>query len=1208
MTTPAHDIEAVKKKTNRAQADAADPQASVWVNANAGTGKTHVLTLRVLRILLSGTPPERILCLTYTKAAAAEMSKRIFDQLGSWVTATNAALQPRLRDITGTEASEKDLDFARTLFTAAIETPGGLKIQTIHAFAERLLQRFPLEAGVPPGFKILDDEKGRELKARAIEQTLLEATSSPSSTLGKALTSIIRYAADSNFDELLSKTIAERAWLEAASRFDLGAKSADFAGAESYLRTTFGVRKTATLASIEKERAALLSDAELRDLRDHLAGGGKTDMAHSVTLAEALSQASAAQRGATLSEYFLTGNGDGKRASLMSKKLGEDRGDLLSLAQKAQDRCFDLTAEFKALALVDANAALYRLAGAVLQRYTDAKASSGALDFDDLIQKTTSLLNTSDQAQWVLFKLDGGLDHILVDEAQDTSPAQWQIVEALSREFFSGSSARDVKRTVFAVGDEKQSIYSFQGAAPEQFAEVGKRVEALTLQAATPWRRVPLNLSFRTVQPVLDAVDGVFSNAETTPGLTAEASHIKHIASRFGQSGLIEIWPTEKSIEAEQSSPWTPLDDNAARAPANQLADRIAGTIEGWLKNKEKLVSEDRPIRAGDVLILVRKRNPFAVPMVSALKARGIPVAGSDRIALTDQIAVQDLLALGDFLTLPEDDLALATVLKGPLFDFDDDDLLTLAHGRKATLWKAFLAASDTMPKFKAAADTLKRWRSKADFTPPFEFFSALLDREGARSKMLHRLGPESADAVDEFLDVALAYDDNEPPSLTGFLANLRNASREIKRDMDHARDEVRVMTVHGAKGLEAPIVFLSDTCTTVSGDIAGTRLLKMPDVARPTATPPPVIWQVKGTSKLAAVRAATLSKEAREREERNRLLYVAMTRARDRLYVSGFEGKNGRTSGCWYDLIFNGLSETCVKTGSGGDMVWRIETSQSEAPEKPKLAHSGAVQAQKLPPFAERRAAAEPQLSMPLAPSRLEPYAPDNEGEPLVLTRAPNDPSSEPGLPSPPALASGNRFLRGTITHALLQYLPEIAEGERKAAATGLVTARGAALTSKARISIVKETLAILNSSDFAAIFSSDSRAEVPISAVLPRPSGKGLALSLSGQIDRLLVTEEEVMIIDYKTNRPPPVELLSVAPAYLYQLAAYALALADIYPGKRLRAALLWTDGPRLMEIPANVLREYGERLWKLDPASLNGTTLDVSGGDTYVPAPNQ
>ena len=1190
---PVRDIAAVRASTNRAQADAADPQASVWVNANAGTGKTHVLTLRVLRILLTGTPPERILCLTYTKAAAAEMSKRIFERLGNWATASDKDLTPVLREITGTDPTAKELNFARTLFTRAIETPGGLKIQTIHAFAERLLQRFPLEAGVPPGFKILDDEKGKELKARAIEATLLDATASRTAPLAKALETAIRYASDANFDTLLSKAITERAWLDAASRFDLGGVPDDFAAAEAYLRRTFGVRQKVTALQIETERAGVLPEADLRTLRDHLATGGATDVKHSAKITEALAQQGASQRGTVLADYLLTDGGDGKRKSLMSKALGDGRGDLLVLAQSAQDRCFDLTAELRALALTDATAALYRLAGAVLQRYTDAKAAAGTLDFDDLIQKTTSLLSTSSQAEWVLFKLDGGLDHILVDEAQDTSPEQWAIIEGLAREFFSGSGARQDVRTVFAVGDEKQSIYSFQGAAPEKFAEVGRRIEAMTRDAGALWRRVPLNLSFRTVQPVLDAVDDVFKSSSTTPGLTTQAQTIEHIASRFGQSGRIEIWQTEKPGDVTPASPWLPLDDSAERAPANQLAERIAATIKGWLDTGTMLAPEGRPIRAGDVLILVRKRNPFAVPMVAALKARGIPVAGSDRIALTDQIAVQDLLALGDFLTLPEDDLALAAVLKGPMFDFDDDDLLEIAHGRASkTLWRAFLAASSKKSKYKPAAETLKRWRSKADFTPPFEFFSSVLDRDGARSKMLHRLGPEAADAIDEFLDLALAYDDANPPSLTGFLANLRAADREVKRDMDHARNEVRVMTVHGAKGLEAPIVFLPDTCSTMTGDGAGTKLLKLPDAARPEGTPPPVIWQIKGTSRIAPIQAATRAKDARDSEERNRLLYVAITRARDQLYVCGFEGKSGRTEGCWYDLIFDSLASRFDKIDAGnGSFIWRLETPQLASPEAAKPSHSDAHVSKPLPPFAQRRANAEPQLSVPLAPSRLEPYAPHSEGKPLLAPRSAREPSLDQGLPSPSALVANNRFLRGTITHALLQYLPEIAEAERRAAATGFVAKRGASLPAKARISIVQETLAVLGSTDFAPLFSTASRAEVPISTVIPRPNNvKGPALRLTGQIDRLLITPSDVMIIDYKTNRPPPLQLSAVAPAYLYQLAAYALALQEIYPGHRLRAALLWTDGPRLMEIPEDILRDYGMRLWKLDITSLD------------------
>ncbi len=942
--------------------------------------------------------------------------------------------------------------------------------------------------------------------------------------------------------------------------------------------------------SLAEAAAVVLSETDLISLRDHLAGGGKTDLKHSQTLGEALAQKSIGTRTACLAEYFLTGK-DEPRASLMAKKLADERGDLLATAERAQSAFHKLNEERKALAAVDATIALYRLADAVLHRYRDAKASSGALDFDDLIDKTGSLLRTSDSAEWVLYKLDGGLDHILVDEAQDTSPVQWEIIEALAREFFSGSSARDVVRTVFAVGDEKQSIYSFQGAEPEKFDHMGQRFAQFAAEVQARWRHVPLNLSFRSVQPILDAVDSVFADPGRTPGLTASPQSIRHIASRFGHAGLIEVWPLESYSETAQADPWKPLDDTSERAPASRVAERIAATIDDWIKRGERLPSLDRPIRPGDVLILVRKRHPFAIPMVAALKARGIAVAGSDRIQLTEQVAVQDLLTLGDFLTLPEDDLALATVLKSPLFNLTDDDLLAVAPDRKGALWKAFLSNADTNTRLRQAAETLKRWRAKADFTPPYEFFAALLDRDGGRSQMLNRLGPESADAIDEFLDAALNYDDGAPPSLTGFLAAMRQGRREIKRDMEHGRDEVRVMTVHGAKGLEAPIVFLPDTCTTASGESPGARLVELNHVPRPPGSPSPILWAVKGTSRIDAVQQAQSDTDRRDREERSRLLYVAMTRARDRLYIAGFEGRKGRSSGCWYDCIAEALETKMAPFAyPGGLEVKRLEGLQSEPPKKEKSAPSGMHAPKPLPDFAKKRAPAEPQLTVPLSPSRLEPYAPDAEGEPIITREA--APGEVRDRPSPALLAAGNRFLRGTLTHALLEHLPSLPENLRNGAAAAFVEKRGVGLNKKARASVVKETLAILTRPEFRDLFSETSRAEVPIAATLPRPSGKGPALKLSGQIDRLAVTGHEVLIVDYKTNRPPPSDPGNVAPAYLYQLAAYVLALGEIYPGKRVRAALLWTDGPHLMEIPEATIRHYVSRLWDLDTATLDAT----------------
>lgn len=1184
-------VEDIQRDTNVNQSAASHPQNSAWVNANAGTGKTHVLTLRVLRLLLANVRPERILCLTFTKAAAAEMSKRVFDRLAGWVTMDEAKLRDDLTKVTGEAVSEALIAHARTLFAHAIETPGGLKVQTIHAFAERLLQRFPLEAGVPPDFKILDDAAANDLKAEAIEATLTLATNNPGSTLGRALEVVIRYAADSQFDQLISKAVEERKWLEATAHVNPRDVVEELSAMDVFLRQQLGVRTAIAAADLYRECAGVLSENDLRELYELLATGGKTDTGHSAKLAAAIGENDHRQRADILSDYFLTDKGEATRKSLMTKGLSEAKPGLHDRCQRAQQNFFSLTRELRALTLVEASLALYLIAGDVLRRYASARNTAGALDFDDLILKTRDLLASENgQADWVLFKLDGGLDHILVDEAQDTSPEQWDIVSGLAREFFSDVGAGAVTRTVFAVGDEKQSIYSFQGAAPEMFAKMGKTFAALAEEAQRTWKRVPLTLSFRTVSPVLRAVDDVFDDPRRTPGLTADGGSITHVANRIGHAGLVEIWDTEKSEDAAEADPWQPLSDGKEQSPANRLAERIAETIKSWRDNRELLLSENRPITPGDILILVRKRHPFAVPMVAALKRRGIAVAGSDRIRLIDQIAVQDLMVLGDFLTLPEDDLALATVLKSPLFDLDDHDLLDIAYGRgQKTLWKALIEKAGAKPAYAFAADTLRRWRAKADFTPPFEFFSGLLERDGMREKMLNRLGPEAADVIDEFLDLALSYDEGDPPSLTQFLSKLRAANPEVKRDMDHGRDEVRVMTVHGAKGLEAPIVFLPDTCTTASGEDATSRLVKLGDLPRPDGLAEPIVWTVKGTSKVPAVVNARARKDELDAEERNRLLYVAMTRARDRLYVAGFEGKRGRATGCWYDVISSalvpGMSEI---VRADGQKIWRTETPQVAEPEKPKHEKGAERAALARPEFATRRAAAEPKLSVPLAPSRLEPYAPDAEGEPTGPARL--DAAITNDSPSPLSVGGPNRFLRGTITHALLQHLPSIDEDRRKEIAEAFVARRGSALPAKVRDSVVKETLAILRDSSFSAIFGPQSVAEAPLAAVIPRPSGTGPALDLSGQIDRIAITASEVLIVDYKTNRPPPAEVHQVAAAYLYQLAAYRLSLAEIYPGKTIRTALLWTDGPRLMEIPSDVLDGYAARLWDLDLGSLD------------------
>ncbi len=719
----------------------------------------------------------------------------------------------------------------------------------------------------------------------------------------------------------------------------------------------------------------------------------------------------------------------------------------------------------------------------------------------------------------------------------------------------------------------------------------------MAADAGELWRQVPLDLSFRTVAPVLDAVDAVFSDPARTPGVTSGAAFIGHIARRFDKAGLVEIWPAEPFEDAVQTDAFDPLAEAPVRSPVTRLANRIADTIAGWIARGEKLASEDRPIRAGDMLILVRKRRPFAGAMVAALKARGVAVAGADRIRLTDQIAIADLMALGDFLTLPEDDLALAEVLKSPFFDLDDDDLLAISRGRKGALWSALIAHAADAPRFAHAADTLKRWRARADFTPPFEFFATLLDKEGMRTRLLSRLGLDAADAIDEFMNLALTYDDRAPPSLSGFLSWLREGTREVKRDMEHGRDEVRVMTVHGAKGLEAPIVFLPDTCTTAAVGGSGASLVKLANTVRPAGTPDPWVWCVKGSSRISAIETTRVRLRDAETAERNRLLYVAMTRARDRLYVAGFEGKRGRAEGCWYDIIGAGLDGLLTTVDTAEGQVRRISAPQTGEIEKPRVDAEATHAAKEPPAWARAPAPKEPQLAVPLAPSSLAPYDSDAEGEPIAPA-AKDQAGDEPPTPSPRALADQSRFLRGTLTHALLEHLPSLPSATWPKAARAFVTQRGGGLTRRSIDSIVREALLILADPAFAPIFGPGSRAEVPIVAELPRPSGRpgsdrlrqGPALRLTGQIDRLAILDQSVLIIDYKTNRAPPATLADVAETYLYQLAAYRMALGAIFPGKAVRAALLWTDGPLLMEIPSPRLDEFTEKLWALDPARLD------------------
>ncbi len=859
------------------QIAAADPDRSVFVSANAGSGKTHVLVQRVINLLLRGEDPAKILCITFTKAAAANMATRVFETLAEWTTLGDAALDEKIKATTGKPSDAALRRRARRLFANALETPGGLKVQTIHAFCTRLLHQFPFEADVAARFEVLDDAATSQLLNELTLEVMLEGAADADGPLGQALATAIVSAADITFKEVIAEAIADRdrvtAWVERAG---------GVAQVVAELTRTFGLRPGDSVQAVEDEyfSVALIPQSEWPALIAVLESGAKTDGERAAALSAA-ANTTGRERVENYLDVFCTDK-RAARASVMTKPLVAKHPEWGQKVADEQQRVCALVGRELALRARDRSAALITVADAVIERYRAEKERRGVLDYEDLIAKTLALFQKT-SAAWVLYKLDLGIDHVLVDEAQDTSPEQWRIIGTLVSEFVQAGARPDVKRTVFAVGDEKQSIFSFQGASPVAFAEMREYFRRLHERSDVIFSTESLHYSFRSAPQVLEAVDTVFERPEAFAGLSSGESKTVHQALPDAAPGEVEIWelaaPDEKD-EGKQG--WdAPFDTATETSPAIKLATRIARTVKGWIA---------QGTRPRDVLILVRQRGPFFEAVIRALKKAEIEVAGADRLVLTEHIAIMDLLVLGDALLLPDDDLALATVLKSPLFGFSEEQLFTLAYDRKGPLRAVLRAKSGDDPTFAAASAALDDLADQARALSPFAFYAELLGPRLGRKKILARLGHEAADPLDEFLNLALTYEQRETPSLQGFLDWVRAAQSEVKRDMEMARDEVRVMTVHGAKGLEAKTVILVDTTTTRPEGAHPPRLLTVPLTgAAPDASG--LVWAAardKDAGPMADARQRAIDAA---KDEYRRLLYVGLTRAAERLVVCGTKG-----------------------------------------------------------------------------------------------------------------------------------------------------------------------------------------------------------------------------------------------------------------------------------------------------------------------------
>ncbi len=1031
--------------TNTDQLRASNPFDSVWVSASAGTGKTKVLTDRVLRLLLQATTPERLLCLTFTKAAAAEMENRINSVLKKWAICSEKDLCEEIEGLTQETPEQETIDKARSLFSKALETPGGMKIMTIHSFCQSLLKRFPLEADVPPHFEVIDDLTALSMKEQILNEVLTNTS------LADSLQQLVSFINADSLMDLFGRILNETSKINRLTEH--------FPGSINTL--IFNIKQ-------------------------------KFNIQEYLTEKQIINNFCSEDEWPTLKTYYLTQN------DTIRKKVEDDSKSLKAL---------ETNEKLKAFKIVQATETLLQIALKVIEKYQALKMHSALLDYADLIEKTNDLLSKSNMAAWVLYKLDGGLDHILVDEAQDTNRAQWNIIRAIAEEFFSGEDASDRIRTLFVVGDKKQSIFSFQGADPIAFEEMRNYFEKRIIDSQNNFHNIPLNYSFRSTEPILRLVNYLLNNEQAKNGVLADNETAFHLANRSDDAGLVEIWPVEETQATDTPDPWKPpIERKENESAMKRLIDKIADKIKNMI-GQDILLSQNRPVQAGDILILLQKRGKMMAQIVRALRERQIPVAGVDRLILSEHLAIQDLIALTEFVLQPQNDLNLANLIKSPILGLTENDLYQVCINRdKETVWTRL---QKLYPQY---AEILKQIMNIADKTPPFEFFSTVLGAFGIRKKFIARFGVEVNEALDEFLALSLNFEQTNTPSLQGFLAWFSHHEIEIKRDLDNSGiDAVRIMTVHGSKGLQGNIVFLPDTCSSRSKPQTGGDFIWLDNEVP--------LWIPNSNLRPSCLEDYFDNITHLNNQERRRLLYVAITRARDRLYIAG-DGKKSNNN--WYDLIVNALPQELQPDKDG---IIRWESKQ----QKIRQQKSGAIlqnDYETLPSWAEKIPPKEEPIAAPISPSKLGDTEEEWIAEESIL-----QPNQELAL------------RRGTLIHKLLQYLPELPADQRLAFVQKMWPSD---------IELPQNLLDIFDKPELKDLFGTNSLAEVPVIGTI---DGK----TVSGQIDRLVALQNEVKIIDFKTNRFVPKEVPDI---YKKQLNAYKDLLKIIFPDKMIKSYILWTQ----------------------------------------------
>jgi ATP-dependent helicase/nuclease subunit A len=1134
-------IQTLKAEHLKRQNSASNPVHSVWVSANAGAGKTHILVERIIRLLLPPyqCQPHKILCITYTKAAAAEMTERLFKRLGSWITKSDTELSLEIATMIGHTPTQDDMIMARRLFAKALETPGGLKIQTIHGFCEHILRRFPVESGFRKDFTLLSDGDLKSLYLNALEYVSMHALKNPLSPLTEAFKEVSKVY---NFHTLIELLMNSRKIYHSVTQNGLPFWDS------SRLADSLGLPIDCDMHTIYDDFLNLIDDEKLLCLVSALESGKTNDK----KCAEILKHI----RINNLDDFeawqalFLT-----KTKTMVSRERFITN-DIKKNFPELSEYIYGLYDAFSRTYHHHNGFLIYNITQHIslillsVYHYVDTvKQEQGACDFDDIILRTRGLLSDNQIAPWVLWKLDGGIDHILVDEAQDTAPEQWDIIRSLSQEFFVGDGASIKHRTIFAVGDEKQSIYGFQGAAPEKMSQNAVFFEQAALNINHQWSIEYLRGSFRSSPAIMRLVDSVFQNEAASGVLFGNTDKIEHYAVANEGPGYIEVMPPVIPLDTDMPDAWTsPLDSISATSSKAINAKRIALKIQDILQSSQLLPSTGRPAEPKDIMILLQKRDATMRCLIRELKSLNIPVAGLDRIDLLSEVAILDILALIDFTLYPDDDLSLAQILRSPLCDISEEDLFQLAHNRSGKLWQCLTLRKNENTHFLNAYEFLNAVLRRSDYESPYDFLSFILENAQGRKKFIARLGVDCIDGLDEILNKALNFVTTNSPSLQGFVQSVRVSRGSEKRDSDTSDNTIQIMTIHGAKGLESPIVFLPDCC-----DLPRTNadLHKRFIVTSDTI---PMIIKEGGQHQIVLDQKEFLKK--RDEDENRRLLYVALTRAKDWLFIGGklrkAPSKNYKIpEKSWYHYITQGLLSL--------EDTQIIDTENSDFPTYiyQDSAKNDVLYQQKLDVTQNSN-----NVPLPAWAWCVFNQTTDDDDAVIAPSHA-NDKASDTEYD----VNDTNARTRGIVIHKLLELLVNIKPMQRRQAADNFL--KNYNLPLETQRLYITEVFNLINHPEFSVLLSSEGLSEVPIIGYLKDFNN----LAISGQIDRMVITPTTVLIADYKTDRNLSKDT-HLSKQYLLQMALYKHALYHLYPNKIIQCYVIATAKPEIITLNHTIL----------------------------------